>query len=869
MTSKGLKNTNMSKKIVITGGLGYIGTELCRLYSGVSRKDEVIVLDNRFISERVKQLIDWNIQFYQGDLLDRQFLQKHLHNADIVHHLAGVTDVAYVKTESMSEEKNEHIKKVAIEGTKNVVELIGSSCKIIFPSTHVVYEGLKEAKLDVVESEPVKPVLTYASCKYKNEQDIISSGKKYVILRLGSVYGYSSDTMRIGIMPNLFSKITSQNGVIKLFGRGKQIKTLVPLLDVARCFKFMADNTIENELFHLSKEFTTVKEVADLCKEINPFVHLEETDDEIPNEGYTLSNKKLLDVGFEFLYALKPSLEDMIGKWSNRQSNSELEYKIHGTKPYIDSRGKIINYELTEPINLIGYITSEANTTRANHVHPVQEQKVLLIEGQYVSVFQDLLTPNSLKTTQVVNPGDLVVTKPNVAHTMVFNKKSTLLNLVRGEREHENYGITHTLPHVLVTQDDMKSLLDGYKFECRSCGHTELKRVISLGYQPLANNLLDSPNEKTETFPLEMNYCPKCHNCQLSYVVPPEKMFSHYLYKSSTAEPLKKHFEIAANSYVTQFNLTKDAVIVDVGSNDGIGLLPFKNQGFSNLIGIEPATNLAKITDELGIKTINDFISQNLIQDNKLNGLADLVLASNVFAHTDKITEMAKSCLSMLKPDGTLIVEVQYLLDTIRYLTFDNIYHEHVNYWSVLSLNNFFNKLGATVYKVEEINTHGGSIKVFVKNGKHAQTDTAFSFIEKEIAMKMNKYEGYELFSRSVENIKNQVLSNIDKLEDVVGYGAPAKATTMLNYFGISNKIKAIVEDNTFKHGKYIPGVNIPVVSKKDIKTKPKNILVLAWNYFESIKKNNASLGDTFINIKDLENDTIWTRGNSRKDIWY
>lgn len=858
----------MTKKIVITGGLGYIGTELCKLYSGTSRKDKIVVLDNRFVSERVKQLRDWGIEFYQGDILDTEFLNRHLKDADIVHHLAGITDVAYTKTES-TPEKDAQIKQAAVVGTNNVLKAISNTCKIVFPSTHVVYEGYNEALYNLTEDTPVKPVLTYSLCKSLNEKAILASGKDYVILRLASVYGYSTDTMRIGIMPNLFSKIASQNGTIKLFGRGQQLKSLVPLLDVARCFKFMEESSIKNEVFHVSQESVTVKEVAELCKEIHSHVSLVETDDEIPNKGYTLSNEKLLKTGFEFLYKLKPALEEMINNWSSKNISEELEYKIKGSKPYIDKRGKILNYELPEPINLIGFITSEPYTTRANHVHPVQEQKVLLVDGQYVSVFQDLLTPNAPKITQVVNPGDIIVTKPNVAHTMVFNKKSTLLNLVRGEREHENYGITHTLPHVLVTQEDIRTLLSGYKFECRSCGNTELERVISMGYQPLANNLLDSVAEKEEVFPLEMNYCPECHNCQLSYVVPPEKMFSNYLYKSSTAAPLRAHFEQAADNYIQELGLVKNSTVIDVGSNDGVGLLPFKHRGIDNLIGIEPATNLAELTNKQGIKTLNKFLNLEVVINNNLTKSADLVLASNVFAHIDNISETAKACLRMLKDNGTFVIEVQYLLNTLQDLTFDNIYHEHVNYWSVLSLDKFFSKLGATLYKVERINTHGGSLRAYIRNGITEKTSSVTNLIEEEVRAGLTDFQTYRTFAKSVENLKSQVLANLNNIDNVIGFGAPAKATTMLNYFGIRDKIKYIIEDNELKQGKYVPGVKIPIVSRNEITDKPEHILVLAWNYFEAIKEANKDLGDIFISIKDLETETVWNRGDTKKEIWY
>ena len=432
----------MKKKIIITGALGYIGTELCKIYSGESWFHEIIAIDNRFISERVNQLQKWGIKFYNCDILDKTNIKEIIKDSNIVHHLAGVTDVAYVKKDSDPEKDNKII-ETSIDGTANIVANMPKGSKIIFPSSHVIFEGLEETKRDISENEIPKTFLAYSSSKVKNEKQIIKSDLNYAILRLGSVYGFSTDTMRINIMPNLFSKIASQNGTIKLFGGGTQLKSLVPLIDAARCFKFMEENDkIKKEIFNLSKESVTVKEVAELCKKNNPNVKLEATKDEVPNLGYTLSNKKLLKTGFKFLYNLDFSIKEMIQNWISSTNIENLEFIRAGEKEFIDERGKISNYELPESINLVGYIESKKNTIRANHFHPVQEQKVLSVKGQFISIYKDLLSTNSDKITHVVNEGDLIITKPNVAHAMVFTKDSVILNLVRGEREHKNYGIT-------------------------------------------------------------------------------------------------------------------------------------------------------------------------------------------------------------------------------------------------------------------------------------------------------------------------------------------------------------------------------------------------------------------------------------------
>ena len=847
----------MKKKIIITGGLGYIGTELCKLYSGVSWHHEIIVIDNRFISERVNQIRNWNMEFIQGDILEKDLVQKYCENADVVHHLAGVTDVPRTQSEA-SKARDEKIIEVGERGTQNILESISDKCKIIFPSTHVVYEGINEVKTNIMEDEQLKPVLSYSSSKAINENQLKKSGKNYVILRLGSVYGFSTDSMRIDIMPNLFSKIASQNGTLKLFAGGRQIKSLVPLIDVARCFKFMEEkNNISSETFNLTKDTLSVKEVAEVCKKHNPKIILKETNDEVPNLGFSLSNKKLLGTGFNFLYNLDQNIKEMIQKWSKQNLIKDLEHVRDGNNLFTDNRGVISNHELTEPINLIGMIDSKKGTIRANHYHPQQEQKCLFTKGQIIEIFQDIINPMAPKITQVVNAGQLSIIKPNVAHTMVFTKDTTFLNLVRGERDHENYGITHTVRHVFVDEKEKNLLMECYKFDCRSCGNTDLKRVVSLGYQPLANNLLKKQNEKCELYPLEMNYCSKCHNCQLSVSVDPKKMFSNYLYTSSTSKVFRNHFVNSAKKYTKELKLNKKKTyIIDIGSNDGVALKPFLDLGFKNVLGIEPAKNLAKLANKNKIKTFNGFLEIKNLKKIKKN--ADLILASNVFAHSDKLKEMAKCMFSLLGKKGTIIIEVQYLMNTLNDLTFDNIYHEHYNYWSLTSLLNFFKQFQAKIYRAEKIDTHGGSLRIYVKKDKKVKIESSVKkMLEDEEKFGIKKYKTYQEFGKKVYKIRENVIKNIKKLKasnkTIIGYGAPAKATTALNFFGISKEIDFIVEDNKLKHNKFIPGVKIPIKNKSKIVNKNNTLLVLAWNFFKDIKKNNVELSNNFVNIKELE----------------
>ena len=837
------------KKIIITGGLGYIGMELSKIYSGKTRNHNVIVVDNNFSSSRVSQLKRWGIKFKQIDILDSENIKQEIFDADLIYHLAGITDVATTK-EDKNLERDKRVKDVGNNGTKNIIKFSSSNTKIIFPSTHVIFEGLSKIVKDIDENYKPEPILDYSIGKVASENDLIKSNKRFVILRLGSVYGRSFDSTRLNIMPNLFSKIGSFGGKITLFSGGDQLKSLVSVNDVARCMEHVGESEeINNEIFNCVNENLTVKEVADICKKINNKIELINTKDLVPNKGYSLSNKKIKNTGFKFLYKIENSIEEMISSWSDKEIINKNEDIELGADDFIDTRGIISNYYFDDSINMIGYVESKKGTVRGNHYHPIQTQKCLLIKGSYISITKDLMNPDSVIETRLINEGDLSTIPPHIAHTMIFLEDSVFLNLVNGEREHENYGVTHTIKHDLVDQEFAKNLIKVYKRVCRVCGNNKLKLYLSLGLSPLANNLLKTKKQKNIKYPLELNYCEVCFNSQLSVVVPPKEMFTNYLYLSSTAETFREHFNKFALKIKKELKLDKKSFVIDIGSNDGVFLEPLKELNIK-AIGIEPAKNVANIANKKGLETkvgyFNDSLVKKLIKE---KGKADVITAFNVFAHNDGLEEMAKSASNLLKKDGKFIFEVQYLYNTITDLTFDNIYHEHVNYWNLLSLDYFFNKLELKIYKVELIDTHGGSIRVYTSNNpKQRIHKSVGQLIEKEKKYKLDKYSTYLDFARKVEDTKKKSLKMINEIKsqekNIIGYGAPAKATTVLNYFGISDDhFQFTIDDNTLKQNKFIPGTGIEIKGISDLDTnKYEFVIVLAWNFYESIKQNTKKV---------------------------
>ena len=265
---------------------------------------------------------------------------------------------------------------------------------------------------------------------------------------------------------------------------------------------------------------------------------------------------------------------------------------------------------------------------------------------------------------------------------------------------------------------------------------------------------------------------------------------------------------------------------------------------------------MSKLANKNKIKTFNGFLEKSNLKKIKKN--ANLILASNVFAHSDKLKEMAKCMLELLSAKGTIIIEVQYLMNTLQDLTFDNIYHEHYNYWSLTSLVNFFNQFNGKIFRSEKIDTHGGSLRIYVtKNKKVKPENSVKKMLDEEEKFGIKKFKTYQEFGEKVYKIRENVRKNLKKIKEknnlIIGFGAPAKATTALNFFGITNEIDFVVEDNKLKHNKYIPGVKIPIKSKAIIKDKKNTMIVLAWNFYKEIKENNLKLSENFINIKDLE----------------
>jgi len=390
--------------------------------------------------------------------------------------------------------------------------------------------------------------------------------------------------------------------------------------------------------------------------------------------------------------------------------------------------------------------------------------------------------------------------------------------------------------------------------KCRSCGR-ESRTFLSLGKSPLANNLLaeEDLGKKEPMFPLELQFCRECKLVQLGYVVNPELLFSHYLYVTSTTETFRQHFTRMAEDIAREFRLGRGSVAVDIGSNDGLLLKGFQKFGV-RVVGVEPAANIAKIAEKEGVETINDFFSEDVVRKIVASkGRADVVTANNVFAHIEDIHSVTENVKKLMKDDGIFVIEVAYIADMLRDMTFDAVYHEHLYYYSATSMRNFFRLHGMDVFRIMRVDSHGGSLRVFAcnKGKKHIDSSVA-EFLENERKLGLTSAETYEKFAERVYLTKKKLLDFLGKLrgKSVVGYGSPAKATTLLNFLGWKH-LEYIVDDNPLKQGRYLPGLRVAIKSSASLDEKtPDYILILAWNFAsEIIAKNrkHAEKGARFI----------------------
>ena len=376
--------------------------------------------------------------------------------------------------------------------------------------------------------------------------------------------------------------------------------------------------------------------------------------------------------------------------------------------------------------------------------------------------------------------------------------------------------------------------------KCRVC-NIKIIKFFSLGNMSLVNAFRKKKNTAEKKYDLSVGFCPNCYLVQLMKNVSPQELFEDYVYFSSFTQSILVHSQKASDLFTKKFNLGPKSLVMEVGSNDGVHLQFYKKKGIQ-VLGIDPAKNIAKIANEKGIKTLPEFFGLNLSRKlvDKENIKADLFYGANISAHVPQIVDFAKGVKVVLQDRGTAVFESPYLMGLLEN-KFDTIYHEHVFYYSLIALQNLYKKAGLEIYDIEFVNMQGGSLRIYVSHPcVYKISSRVKELAKKEIKDGLDKINVYKKMNENISNLKKDILSLLKKIKKegkaIAGYSAPAKGVILLNYFGIRKYLNFIVDKSTAKQGLYVPGTDMEVLSPdKIMKDKPDYLFVFCWNIEDEV----------------------------------
>jgi SAM-dependent methyltransferase len=385
--------------------------------------------------------------------------------------------------------------------------------------------------------------------------------------------------------------------------------------------------------------------------------------------------------------------------------------------------------------------------------------------------------------------------------------------------------------------------------DCIVCSEVKVEQFLDLGSTALANKFLseDELSRPEPMFPLRVGFCHHCGHVQLTESVPPSAMFEDYLYVSSASDTLKAHLFELSDVVVERCKLGPDALVIDIGCNDGTLLSGFRRHGVKTL-GVDPAKNLASLAQNMGIERYTGFFNSSSAREIIAKwGHAAAITATNTFPHIPALQDFVQGIATVLAPGGSFVIEAHYIVDMLEQGAFDTIYHEHVSYWALSPMKRLFERHGMQISAVERLPIHHGQLRVFVqRQGEGEVQPNVAATLERERELGIDRFETYQRFADKVQQIKHELRHTVAELRAqgrrVAGYGAPAKGSTLLGFLGMGpDMLEYIADRSPLKQGRYVPGQHIPIVApERLLADRPDYVLLLAWNFADEIMAQQA-----------------------------
>jgi len=390
---------------------------------------------------------------------------------------------------------------------------------------------------------------------------------------------------------------------------------------------------------------------------------------------------------------------------------------------------------------------------------------------------------------------------------------------------------------------------------CRISESGNLIKILDLGLQPLANSLKINADDLEEKFPLSISFCPESALVQLNETITKNVLFDQYVWVTGTSTVAKEYSKVFFQRVVMRAGLKQKDFVIEIASNDGTFLMPFISNGYTNIIGVDPAANIAEMANKIGINTLNEFwdmnISKKLVSE---HGNAKVIFARNVIPHVEELLEVIAGIENALREDGVGIIEFHNVGGILEDTQYDSIYHEHLCYFSIKSMTYLLNRFRLFPFHIDISPISGGSYVIYFSKTKRESSKELKNLIQTEITNQVNDLDSWIQFAERTKKHKDKTLAILSSLKNktIIGFGSSARSQTYLNYCGVTSKdIMAIIDNNPLKQGLFAPGSSIPILSfEQGMKKNPDLIFILAWNFKDEIIKecrNNGYEGEFLV----------------------